>query len=190
LPESPINVTQVLDRWNGGDADAVAELIPLVYEELRRLAAGNLAGERPGHTLQPTALVHEAYLRIVQQHSVSFENRLKFFAFAAQIMRRVLCDRARRRNAGKRGGGMVQAAVDVEIPFLPNLAVVDLERLDGALEALAEFDARKVRIVELRFFAGLSIADAAAAMQVSPATLKREWTVARAWLAHRLREEG
>ena len=187
------DVTQLLSRWSGGDADALRDLMPLVYDELRRLAAGHIARERAGCTLQPTALVHEAYLRMVRQKSVSFESRLKFYGAAAQMMRRVLCDRARQRKAAKRGGGAPHDSADIEAAAIPalitgqNEEAVDLERLDEALEELEKMDERKVRIVELRFFAGLSIADSASAMELSPATIKREWTVARAWLANRLR---
>ena len=189
VPQTDTNVTQLLSRWSAGDPAALQALIPLVYAELRRLAAGNLARERAGHTLQPTALVHEAYLRLVQQHSVDFDSRLKFYAAAAQMMRRVLCDRARHRNAKKRGDGAAHLTIDLEIPDHPQSETVDLERLDDALSQLEQLDPRKVRIVELRYFAGLSIADAAVTLALSPATIKREWSVARAWLASRLRTE-
>lgn len=184
-------VTQLLSRWSAGDPTALPALIPLVYAELRRLAAGNLSRERTGHTLQPTALVHEAYLRLVQQHSVDFDSRLKFYNAAAQMMRRVLCDRARIRNAKKRGDGACHLPIniDLDIPDHPQTETVDFEQLDAALVQLEDLDPRKVRIVELRYFAGLSIADSAQALNVSPATIKREWSVARAWLASRLRPE-
>ena len=188
--QTATDVTQLLSRWSAGDPSALEALIPLVYAELRRLAAGNLARERPGYTLQPTALVHEAYLRLVQQHSVDFDSRLKFYAAAAQMMRRVLCDRARHRNAKKRGDGAVHLTISVELPGHPQSENIDLERLDAALSQLEQLDPRKVRIVELRYFAGLSIADAAGALDLSPATIKREWSVARAWLASRLRADA
>lgn len=189
----PGEVTQLLHRWSGGDRHALDELMPLVYQELRQLAASHIAREPSGHTLQPTALVHEAYLRLVRQNSVSFESRLKFYGAAAQMMRRVLCDNARNRKAQKRGGGAPHETLDIERAAMPAVTtgqdadVVDLDKLDVAMEELEKLDERKVRIVELRFFAGLSIAEAAAALSLSPATVKREWTVARAWLASRLR---
>jgi RNA polymerase sigma factor (TIGR02999 family) len=189
----PTDVTQLLLRWSRGDDAALQDLMPLVYEELRRLAASHIAHEHQDCTLQPTALVHEAYLRMVRQRNVSFESRLKFYGAAAKIMRRVLCDRARMRNAQKRGGGVVPGtpgadAVEIPAPIEGHAhEVVDLEKLDDALEELERMDERKARIVELRFFAGLTIADSAVMLDLSAATIKREWTVARAWLANRLR---
>jgi RNA polymerase sigma-70 factor, ECF subfamily len=191
--ENPSDVTLLLHRWSKGDREALREMMPLVYDELRRLAASHIGRERQGYTLQPTALVHEAYLRMVRQKSVSFESRIRFFGAAAQMMRRVLCDRARYRNAKKRGSGAPHESADVEAAATPVYVAgyedetVDLEKLDEALEDLEQVDERKVRIVELRYFAGLSIADSATALDLSPATIKREWTVARAWLANRLR---
>jgi len=191
--DSKGDVTQLLNRWSGGDRDALGELMPLVYDELRRLAASQMARERSGQTLQPTALVHEAYLRMIRQAGVSFETRLKFYGAAAQMMRRVLCDRARRRKAQKRGGGAAHESDGIEAASVPSAILsehdgtVDLERLDDALQELETLDERKVRVVEMRYFAGLSIEDSATAMDLSPSTVKREWTVARAWLANRLR---
>jgi RNA polymerase sigma factor (TIGR02999 family) len=190
---SETDVTGLLQRWSAGDHKAFDELLPLVYGQLRRLAAAHVSGERRGYTLQPTALVHEAYLRMVQQHSVSFDNRLRFYGAAAQTMRRVLCDRARRRKSAKRGGGAAHSPIEdldaaVTIGIDSDATTVDLEHLDTALEALEQFDARKARIVELRYFAGLSIADTATALDLSPATIKREWVVARAWLAGQLKQ--
>jgi len=191
--DHPSDVTLLLHRWTEGDPSALEEMMPLVYDELRRLAAWHVARERQGTTLQPTALVHEAYLRMVRTKSVNFDSRVRFFAAAAQMMRRVLCDRARQRKAQKRGSGAPHDSVDVEAAAAPLFVdcnkdeAVDLDRLDRALEDLEHVDSRKVRIVELRYFAGLSIADSAAVLDLSPATIKREWTVARAWLANRLR---
>lgn len=184
------DVTALLHRWSAGDHEAFEELLPLVYGQLRRLAAAHVSGERQGYTLQPTALVHEAYLRMVQQRSVSFDSRLRFYGAAAQTMRRVLCDRARRRKAAKRGGGAEHSPIDasVTIGVDSDATTVNLEHLDTALAALEEFDVRKARIVELRYFAGLSISDTAAALDLSSATIKREWTVARAWLASQLKQ--
>ena len=186
------DVTQLLHRWSEGDQQAFEQMIPLVYDQLRKLAAAHVSGEREGYTLQPTALVHEAYLRLVRQHSISYENRLRFFGAAAQTMRRVLCDRARRRKASKRGSGAHhQSLEDFDVPALtiglePGAGAVDLDHLDTALEELEILDPRKARMVELRYFAGLSIEESATALSLSPATIKRDWTVARAWLANRL----
>jgi RNA polymerase sigma factor (TIGR02999 family) len=190
-PDPPTSdITRLLQRWSDGDRHALEELMPLVYDQLRKLAGAHVRREGPGDTLQATGLVHEAYLRLTQQRQVSFENRLRFFGAAAQIMRRVLCDRARQRRAQKRGSGLVQQLDEWDVAAV---AVEDqpvaLDLLDTALEELEQLDARKVRIIELRYFAGLSIAECAESMGLSPATVKREWTVARAWLANRLRGE-
>lgn len=176
------DVTRLLDRWNGGDGNALKELLGLVHGELRRLAGSLLRHERPEHTLQPTDLVHEAYLRLEGLREMTFEGRRHFYGAAAQAMRRILVDHARERQAGKRGGPSVQ-----RVPLDQALAVpidlgVDFVELDDALLALARLAPEKARVVELRYFAGLSIQETAEVLDLSPATVKRHWTFARAWL--------
>jgi RNA polymerase sigma factor (TIGR02999 family) len=178
----------LLERWNDGDESARDQLVPLVYEELRRIARRCLAGQRSGHTLQPTALVHEAYLRLVGRGSVNWQSRMHFFAAAAQMMRQILVDHARRHIAAKRGGGAITVVLGEDLA-LPEKASLDLLALDDAMKRLATLDARQCQIVELRFFGGLSIAETAQAVDISPATTKREWTTARLWL-HRAMSQG
>src|SRR5689334_14748143 len=187
-------VTELLRAWGAGDETASEELARLVYEELRRQARRALRREGEGHTLQPTALVHEAWLRLDEQHGARWESRTQFFAVAAQMMRRVLVDHARGRRALKRGGAAAQitlGAVESEkavtdVQRDEPLDPVDLIALDEALARLASLDPEKARLVELRYFAGLSIPDAAAALGVSAATVGREWAVARMWLRREL----
>lgn len=181
-------VTDLLVRWRQGDSAAREALVPLVYDELRRIARRCLSGQRSDHTLQPTALVHEAYLRLVRQESVPWQDRSHFFAVAAQMMRQILVDHARRRRAAKRGGGAMTVVLDLEAPSTKG-AVIDLIALDDAMRRLASLDARQCQIVELRFFGGLSIEETAQMMEVSPATAKREWATARVWL-HRVMSQG
>lgn len=185
----PNQVTQLLSRWRGGDRAALDALIPLVYRELHRLAHSYLRRERPAHTLQSTALVHEVYVRMVGQPLPEFQNRAHFFAVAAQIMRQILVDYARSHRADKRGGGNYQLTLD-EAVALPEQGDVDLIALDDALKSLAEMDPQQSRIVELRFFAGLSIEDTSEVLGVSPATIKRSWTSARAWLYREMTREA
>lgn len=186
---SPSEVTQTFLRWRQGDAGALDALLPLVYGEMRRLAAGYLRDERVGHTLQPTALAHEAYLRLLDQRHVSWQNRAHFMGLAAQAMRRILTDHARRRGAQKRGGDAVHVALeDADVPGGSSDPMgVSVEDLDTALDRLAQLDERQARVVELRFFTGLSIDEAAEVLAVSPATVKRDWTLARAWLHRELK---
>jgi RNA polymerase sigma factor (TIGR02999 family) len=187
-------VTQMLMELSAGNADSAAKLMPLVYDELRRLAAKYLRQERPGHTLQATALVHEAYLRLVDTTSVSWKNRPHFFGVAAHLMRQILVQYARERGAAKRGGGAQKLSLDETVSFpqqrefnIEDLdAALNIEDLDAALNKLAELDAEQSRIVELRFFGGLTIEETAEALGVSPSTVKREWTSARAWLRRQL----
>jgi RNA polymerase sigma factor (TIGR02999 family) len=160
-------------------------MAPLIYDELRRLARSYLRRERPGHTLQSTALVHEAYLRMVDQQNVSWQNRSHFYGVAAQMIRRILVDHARAKHTHKRGDGVVPVALDEARGAQANRDL-DLAALDDALAALATIDPRQSRIVELRFFAGLSLEETAEVMGVSPATIKRDWTIARAWLKREL----
>jgi RNA polymerase sigma factor (TIGR02999 family) len=179
------DVTRLLQRWGAGDAQAVEELLPLLYDELRRLAAAYMRRQPMGHTLQPTALVNEAYLKLAGQDSLSFANRAGFFALAAKAMRQLLVDHARAHHAAKRGGDAVRVTLDEGVASVPSRDV-DFADLDAALEELGRLDERQARIVELRFFAGLGIEETAAALSLSPATVKREWATARAWLYRRL----
>jgi RNA polymerase sigma factor (TIGR02999 family) len=184
-------LTRLLQAWQQGDVRAGDELVPLIYAELRRIAAGRLRAERPGHTLQPTALVHEAWLRLAEQHGAEWQNRAQFFGIAAQAMRRILVDHARRRHAAKRGGHSPVVDVD-ELSEVLASPVPDeqLLALDVALEQLKALDERQARIVELRFFAGLSVDETAEALGVSGTTVKREWATARAWLFREVSKEG
>jgi RNA polymerase sigma factor (TIGR02999 family) len=179
-------VTELLRAWGDGDAGASEALVPLLYEELRRQARRALRREREGHTLQATALVHEAWLRLDGQHDVPWESRTQFLAVAAQMMRRVLVDHARTRRALKRGGGGTQVTLGDAEHIVAAPDAVDVLALDDALARLAIMDPRKARLVELRYFAGLSIPEAAAALGVSQATVGREWAVARMWLRREL----
>ncbi|PWU03941.1 MAG: RNA polymerase subunit sigma-70 [Terriglobia bacterium] len=174
-------ITRLLADWSNGDRQALEKLTPLVYEELRRLAKRYLHQERPGHTLQSTALVHEAYLKLVDQRSVRWQNRAHFFGIAAQMIRRILVDYARNRFAEKRGAHAPKLSLD-EALSVPGGRDLDLIALDDALEGLAKIDPRQSRLVELRFFAGLSVEETAEVLQMSPATVKRDWTSAKAWL--------
>jgi RNA polymerase sigma factor (TIGR02999 family) len=176
-----MNLTQLLKSAQAGDKRALDELFPLVYDELRRVADRQLRGERAGHTLQPTALVHEAYLRLIEQHSVDWRNRAHFFGLAAEMMRRILVNYALKRQAAKRGGHVTRLALDDAVSFAEQREV-DLVLLDEALRRLAVIDPQQSRIVELRFFGGLTIEEVAEALLISDSTVKREWRVARAWL--------
>ena len=175
----------LLDRWSGGDSDAFAQLVPFVYDELRLLAEQHLRQERPGHTLQPTALVHEAFLRLRGTRSLRLRNRAYFFGTAAQVMRRVLVDHARRRSAEKRGGSLVPEPLTADIAA-PAVSGVNLVGLDDALDALAAIAPEKAKAVELRFFGGLTIEETAEFLHIAPATVKRHIAFARAWLYREL----
>ena len=181
-PVQPAEVTELLRRWSGGDVAARESLVPLVYDELRRLARYYLASQRSDHTLQSTAIVHEAYLRLAGRDNVHWENRSHFFAVAAQLMRRILVVHARKRSAAKRGGAAHLTLLVAEAVGPSSQRELDLVALDDALTALAELDERQSRIIELRFFGGLSIEDTSRLLEISPATVKREWSTARAWL--------
>jgi RNA polymerase sigma factor (TIGR02999 family) len=174
-------VTELLLLWSKGDNSAREELVPLVYDELRRIARQFLSESGRDQTLQSTALVHEAYLRLVNHTSVHWNNRVHFFAVAAQLMRRILIDHVRMRRAKKRGGDSVTLLLDESVS-LPNQREVDVVALDSALNALAVLDERQCRLVELRFFGGLTIEETSQALEISPATVKREWATARLWL--------
>jgi RNA polymerase sigma factor (TIGR02999 family) len=181
LDPSTNEITELLQAWSEGDLDARDRLVPLVYQELRRRAAAHLRRERPGHTLQPTALVHEAYLRLVDQDRAAWQNRAQFLAVASQMMRRILVDRARARRMAKRSGGWTRVTLGDAIGVTHPIDV-DVLDLDDALTRLAAFDARKTQIAELRFFAGLSLDEIGRALGISLATVERDWQAARAWL--------
>ena len=182
------NVTELLLSWGEGDSAALDRLVPLLYDDLRRVARGHLRRERPGHSLQPTALVHEVFLRLVDVDRMTLKNRTHFFALSARLMRQILVDHARRQRASKRGSGATviglnEAAAGAAPAPTPS---VDVLALDEALDALSSFDVRQCRVVELRFFAGLNIPETADALGVSTATVERDWAMAKAWLHQRL----
>jgi RNA polymerase sigma factor (TIGR02999 family) len=183
---SPHEVTNLLLDWRNGDEAALARLTPLVYDELRRLAGGYLRRERAGHTLQATALVHEAYLRLIGQQHLDWQSRAHFFGVAAQVMRHVLVDHARSRRAAKRGGGEAHLPLD-EAGDSADERAAELIALDDALRSLARFDERKSRVVELRYFGGLTEEETAEVLGVSPATVRRESRLAEAWLCREVR---
>ena len=185
---SPQEVTQLLQAWRDGDQAALGQLVPLVEAELHRLAQRYLRQESPGHTLQPTALVNEAYLRLMDWKSAGWQNRAHFLGVTAQLMRRILVDHARRHRYLKRGGEMVRVSLEKEV-VVASARGADLVALDEALHRLAAIDARKCQIVELRFFGGLSVEETAEALKISPRTVKREWSLAQAWLYCELRGE-
>jgi RNA polymerase sigma factor (TIGR02999 family) len=182
---SPPDVTALLGEWGRGNQGALNELLPLVYAELRRLAAGRLRSEAAGHTLQPTALVHEVYLRLVDQRHVDWHDRAHFFGVAARIMRRILVDHARRRGAGKRGAAARRVSID-DVQGELSAKDIPVIALDDALNRLEDIDAELARIVELRAFGGLTIQDAAHVLNVSESTVKRGWRTAKAWLNREL----
>jgi len=185
-PGSTQSVTGLLQAWALGDQTALDELLPLVYDDLRRQARRLMRSQPAGHTLQTTALVHEAYLRLVGQSAVEWNGRAHFFGVAAKAMRSILVDHARARGAAKRGGSARAVTLDDAAGVAGPQASVDVLALDDALGRLAELDARKSKLVELRYFGGLGIEETAAVLGVSPATVKREWTTARAWLRREL----
>jgi RNA polymerase sigma factor (TIGR02999 family) len=185
-PASSERVSKLLLNWGQGDQGAREALIPLVYDELRRLARRYLRRERPDHTLQSAALVNEAYLRLIRQDQPQWQNRAHFFGVAAQLMRHILVDHARNRAAAKRGAGAPRLTLDPDVA-LPQTRDVDLVALDDALNQLAALDPQQSRLVELRFFGGLSIEETSVVLGVSPATVKREWATARAWLQREMR---
>ena len=179
------NPTTLLLAWGRGDETALDQLIPLVHDELRQLARRHMAGERPGHPLQATALVNEAYLRLIEVNQVRWQNRAHFFAMASRVMRRILVDAARARGYQKRGGGAETVSLD-EALLVSGEPRQDLVALDDALNALAAFDLRKSQVVEMRFFGGLRVEETAAALHVSADTVMRDWRLAKAWLAREL----
>ncbi|HVD06331.1 MAG TPA: sigma-70 family RNA polymerase sigma factor [Gemmatimonadaceae bacterium] len=188
--EPPEDVTALLARWSRGDSDALDALMPIIYAECRRIAARQLALERRDHSLDPTALVHELYLRLVDQRRASWENRAQFFGVAARLMRRVLVDHARARHAEKRGGDAVFVSLDAAADTPDDSHVADVLAIDEALERLAAHDPEQVQIVELRYFAGLTVEETARVVGRSSRTVKREWRLAKAWLYQELRGGG
>lgn len=181
-------VTGLLIDWNNGQQEALERLMPLVYGELRRIAGRYLRKERQDHTLQTTALVHEAYIRLIDQNQANWQNRAQFFGVAAQMMRRILVDHARGHAADKRGGGVAKLSLDEAIEIAEQREV-DLIALDDALTQLAQLDEQQCRVVELRFFGGLTVEEVAEVMKLSPATIKREWSMAKAWLHRELTKQ-
>ena len=183
------DVTQLLADWSQGDRAALDRLVPIVYEELRQLARRELRRERPDHTVQPTALVNELFLRLVAQHAASWQNRAQFFAVCAQLMRRVLVDHARARVAAKRGGKSPRVTLDaaLDVAAAPDLEILAVDR---ALTCLDELDPKQARLVELRFFSGMTVEETAHVLGCSPRTVKREWRLARAWLFGQLKADS
>jgi RNA polymerase sigma factor (TIGR02999 family) len=178
---TPSEVTRLLKDWGNGDSAALDRLMPIVYDELRRVAARYLRRERQDHTLQATALVNEAYLRLIDQNQVQWQNRAHFMGVAAQMMRRILVDHARNHKRVKRGGGAQKVSLD-EVVAIAEVRAQDLVELDAALKALAAFDDRKSRIVEMRYFGGLSVEETAEVLKISEITVARDWKLAKAWL--------
>ena len=189
MSEVPGQITELLNDWRSGNEQALEALTPLVYNELRRLAQSYMNRERAGHTLQGTALVHEAYLRLVDQREVPWRNRNHFFALAAELIRRILVDHARAKRAEKRGGDQAKLSLE-EGMDMPAPGGVDLIALDDALQLLARTDPQQSRIVELRYFAGLKIEETAGVLNISPATVKRDWVTAKAFLKREMSRRG
>lgn len=188
MPQSPADLTALLVKWSGGDKQALDELMPLVYKELRRIADSFFRRERADHTLQPTALINEAYLRLIDEKNITWQSRAHFIGVAAQLMRFILIDHARARGSAKRGGSSQKVSLDEAVVFFAQKDL-DLISLDEALKKLEAIDPQQSRVVELRFFGGLSIEETAVAMDISPATVKREWAMAKAWLHKKLSEQ-
>jgi RNA polymerase sigma factor (TIGR02999 family) len=190
MNKSPPNeITERLIAWGAGDRAALDQLLPVVYQELRRMAGNYLRQENPGHTLQPTALVHEAWLRLIDQARVDWRNRAQFFGVAAQMMRRILVDHAKAKHREKRGGDAVKLSLD-DVINLSGERAADLLALDDALDELTRVDERKSRVVELRYFGGFTIEEIAQILEVSPETVMRDWKLAKAWLYQQIRQEA
>jgi RNA polymerase sigma factor (TIGR02999 family) len=187
-PASPQDITQMLHEWSSGNPEALQQLLPLVYDELHRQAARYLRRERSDHTLQTTALIHEAYLKLVDQKNVQWQNRAHFFAISAQAMRRILVDYSRTKHREKRGGTDVKLSLDEAALVTGQEQSVDLIALDEALTRLAKMDQQKARIVELRYFSGLSVLETAQVMGVAAKTVERNWTMAKTWLYRELKQ--
>ena len=182
------NITQLLERWGTGNKEVLDELLPIVYDELRRQAARYLRRERIGHTLQTTALIHEAYIRLVDQRNVRWQNRAHFFGIASQLMRRILVDHARTKKRAKRGGSDIRVSL-TDIVASTKAEDLDVIALDEALNRLATIDQQQARVVELRFFSGLTVEETAEVLSISPATVKRDWSMAKAWLHREISNE-
>ncbi|MGI8640297.1 MAG: sigma-70 family RNA polymerase sigma factor [Pyrinomonadaceae bacterium] len=180
--DKSLEITRMLQEWSGDNQAVLDDLMPLVYEELRRQASRYLRRERAGHTLQTTALIHEAYLRLIDQRDVNWQNRAHFFGIAAQAMRRILVDYARERHREKRGGATENLPLDDALLVISEERSIDLVALDEALTRLAKFDEQQARVVELRYFSGLSIEETAEVLKISTATVKRDWNMSKAWL--------
>jgi|SRR5215813_4224305 len=187
MAQSPEEITGLLQAWRNGNRDALDKLVPMVYDDLRRIAHRYIRRQAPGQTLQTTAVVHEAYMRLAGHDDVAWQNRAHFYGVCAQVMRSLLVDRARARGAAKRAGGQFKVSV-ADSPGPSNNRDIDVVALDEALERLAAIDPRKARIVELRYFGGLSVEEAASFLDLSPITIKREWLKAKAWLYSELRQ--
>ena len=185
MKPAPNEITQLLQDWSGGDETALDKLMPLVYEELHQLAHQHMRREQPGHMLQTSALINEAYLRLVDQQQIRWESRAHFFGIAARLMRRILVDEARKRNAAKRGGRAIEVSL-IEGANIAREQAANVVALDDALKTLQAIDSRQSEIVELRFFGGLSIGETAEVLKVSPGTVMRDWTFARAWLRQQM----
>ena len=185
-PDCPVEVTRLLRAWSSGEQAAFDQLAPVVYGELQRLARQRMARESPDHTLQPTALVNEAYLQLVNVQNVSWQDRAHFFAVCARMMRRILTDRARARGRAKRGGGAADVPLD-DVPEIGSWRSSELVALDDALNRMEQMDPRKAAMIELRFYSGLSVEETAAVLKVSPQTILRDWKLARSWLERELR---
>lgn len=188
-PPSPPQITALLTAWRAGDESALEQLLPLVERELYRLAEQHMRGEKAGHTLQTTALINEAYLRLANQQSIGWQDRTHFFAAVSQVMRHVLVDYARRHGRAKRGGGAVQVPLN-EAAVMSVERSAELIALDEALKQLATLDARQARVVELRYFSGLTVEETAEVLKISPVTVMREWRTAKAWLRRELEGKG
>ena len=188
MKPAPNEITKLLKDWSGGDQTALDKLMPLVYEELHWLAHQHMRREQPGHTLQTSALINEAYVRLVDQPQIRWENRAHIFGIAARLMRRILVDEARKRNAAKRGGRAIQVSLTDGVNVVQEQAA-NVVALDDALKALESMDLRQSEIVELRFFGGLTIEETAEVLKVSPGTVMRDWTFARAWLRNEMSGE-
>lgn len=189
MQPAPEDVTALLTQLVEGKEDAASKLIPMVYDELRRLARGYMRRERGDHTLQATALVHEAYLKLVQQRSVDWQSRAHFFGIAAQVMRRILIDHARGHLRDKRGAGQQVVPLDEAVVFSPERSA-EMLKVDESLRRLSKLDPRQARVVELRFFGGLTVEETADVLKISPKTVKREWSVAKAWLHGDMRQHN
>ncbi|HUK89827.1 MAG TPA: ECF-type sigma factor [Blastocatellia bacterium] len=189
MPQSSEEITGLLRDWRNGNRDALDKLIPIVYDDLRRIARRYIRRQAAGQTLQTTAVVHEAYMRLAGKDDVDWQNRAHFYGVCAQVMRSLLVDRARARGAAKRGGGLYRAPMVDPLDPSDNKAI-DIIALDGALEGLASIDPRKAKIVELRYFGGLTVEETASFLDLSPITIKREWLKAKAWLYNELNNEN